>query len=123
MGLLSWFRNKNSAPKKYKKDPFEEGLYTFFTSFIKQCCIVDNKEYIPFTVFISAFANYLRYMDSITTNTKYCYITYAHNHTYSLLKRYKKEYNIDWSLSPGFVSYEGVDTRVLMGITVTHFIM
>jgi hypothetical protein len=119
MGLFSWCKSK----KYIQKEPsFEEG-FIIFSNFIKQTCEIGIGKYIPFTIFISAFANYLRYIDSISSNIKYCYITYAHNHTYSFLKCMKNKNELSFDISPGFVSFEGVDTRVLIGITVNNFIM
>jgi len=87
---MNWFPWCKS--KKYiKKEPSLEEGFIIFTNFIKQTCEISNEKYISFTIFKSAFANYLRYTDSISKNQKYCYITYAHDYTYSFLKCMKNK--------------------------------
>ena len=111
------------TPKKKIIEPsFEEG-YTIFKNFFTNCCEAKSNNYIPFSIFVSAFATYLRYIDKSFTNLNYCYIKYAHKNSFSFLRKYRDENNIHWELSPGFYTLEGLDTTVIIGINVTSFIM
>jgi hypothetical protein len=110
------------TPKKKIEPNFEEG-YTIFKNFFTNCCEAKTTNYVSFSIFVSAFATYLRYIDKSFTNLNYCYIKYAHNNSFAFLRKMREESSINWELSPGFYTLEGIDTTVIIGIDITSFIM